>query len=280
MTDIACKKFEVFAENQIFNADLGARATINNQLTVDNIKHHDRQLTARWDSASDVVITGNFASNVIVDSVLMLGLKLSSSGAASFYAYSGENQTGDIVFSETNIAGGGYKPLTEIIYGVDPWGEKYNEYGADKIKILRDEINIVRSFKIVISDTGSSFIDLRHLMIGKRSRFENNYDWGDVLSIRNSFETAQTGAGMAIRTAKSRRAKNLVVDLSNMSDVDRIMLSNLERNYADQAWYVFGKPWEAGLLNIQYEFLAIINEIKYAQKAHGTHNAPLELMEV
>ena len=174
-------------------------------------------------------------------------------------------------------------PLGEWRAGVDPYGVLDDSTIPDTLVYWFPEYLAYKRFRLTITAGPSGGdVSLRMLMMGEMIQFHKNFDYGLSISFLNAPELVQTSSGSYLPARVQRKSRRMTIPLNNMPDLDRMLLSKMEKRLLGQSFIVSAYPAAEGWQYHEYSFLSrFANELEYVQVFNDRHSARnMTLLEV
>lgn len=265
-----------------------ATLTANREPTtnINWIKNEYRSRPARWTTVEDdVIITGTFASLMIGEYFSIPSVGLGGDMTVQLKLFETLESTTDLLDMEP-IPMADLIPLGQWMAGADPYGEGLDPYAPSTLTLWFGEVIQCRKFElhIVTSEAdGAAFNDLRvrTMHIGRALKLEKNFDYGMDIQYVSEPELIETTSGSRLPFRPQRQMRTMSLQLSHMTEIDRLNLSQLERFLNGRPFVVSAYPGEKGWQYNDYTFLArFANALTYT-RANGRHAVPnITIIEV
>jgi len=276
------KNFRMVIKNDSDLATItaGAGTTLASTLPITNMQKYNNSRVARFTSADESIINGNFPSTKIIDSVILWRNTLSSQATWQVIFYDDVDQTGEILFDSEEKYAIPSKALNELDWGVDPLGASVFDGIGRRYSVLWFSAVRAKSFRIILKDESQDFFDVARLYIGKYFETRINASYG----MGNSWvdETKQTRtAGASLWSDVVEKYRKINFDIKNLDNDDRVRAFESFR-VASKAndFFVSMFPETGGAKERDYSFAGkFTNNPDFTHDFYNNFSAPFEISE-
>ncbi|WP_237133814.1 hypothetical protein [Pseudohongiella sp. O18] len=212
-------KIMIGTVNQLENMTVTSTHSADAAHPLSNLTNGIKDIPTRWDvsSTTSFAIKGTSATAVNVNALMIKGHNFTGSATVRLRLYSGENQTGTLLFDSTSKVPLTNRAFGELIAGVhkiDGYLELENR--LDPVYTLTFDTALIKSFQIDIDATGSPDdvlrIDTVALFFGWSPDY--NFSYGYDQGIQEDAEHEQSrGGGLHTFAMPARRSLRVEFEL-------------------------------------------------------------------
>jgi len=248
-------KIHIGWSNNVENSTLTSTPTAETLHPLTNLTNGIRGKPTRWDftTATDLVLKTNSATTQKATALIIKCHNLAEDATVRLRLYSGENQTGTVVYDSDSVAGASaiytIKPWGEMIAGIDPWGNYYDPNSKldlvyslyfDTVGYKSSQIDIAVPSPvgdIVSIDTVALFFAYTPFI---------NYSYGAKTSVVDkSVHNEDRGGGIRTNVYPSRRMMEF--QFSHITETERNILTSIFEQIGKAAnVYIIANPNFAG----------------------------------
>lgn len=240
--------------------------------SLDNLKNHYRAQYATWEAPALIEINGTSPGNKVCDAFTLLHHDITPRFVNRLTLYSGEGLSGDVVYDSRLFHINEQAPIGQWRFGVDPFGTV--RLLGNPFTLWLDSPKIFKSWRLlVIRAEGTDDVNIGMLHFGLSTRLSDSFDWGAMLSHYRQAEVQTTQSGGAVAVQNQLRGKRMQFDLAQMSDGDRLAITDLESAVNGGHFVVSAQPdaaisWQES----DGSFLARFEtNLVHSYKFHGWH---------
>jgi hypothetical protein len=263
--------WRILADDLILAATLSASPSLESTLPVGNLRTLERSEVARSTSASDQVISGNFAASSPVSCCVLWRHNLTTAATWRLELFNAINQGGTKVYDSTAVAAFFADPLEALLadYGAD-LGEW--EQPAQAAVLYFQEVT-ARSFRLTLSDSANpaGYLQASRLMIGAYWEPSIGADYGHEFQWVDPSVQARAASGVLRTPIVRGPVRQLSFDCSQLSMADSAALTRIIGRIGLRAgvWISLYPGWTA--LDSQYADIEYLHG--FVAKLGGPHAA-------
>lgn len=179
------------------HADQGVIAASSEARPVTALRNAQRGAVWRSDSPAEQMLQGDFGASRVTTAITLWRHNLTAGATWRARLWSGENQTGDLLYDSGTVAPIQPKSLGDLEWGVDPLGASLFTGWKSSFSTLWFGAVSARSWRVDLDDPDNTdgFIQATRLMIGSHISARYNFSYGLTLQWRDRTEQQRTDAG-------------------------------------------------------------------------------------
>ena len=261
---------KLVSRNVIPQMTLGSNESTTSGLNLDFLKNEFRAEVAGWPAQTNfLVIDGTMNDYFVADALVFLHHTLQGDCTAAVNIYDGAGLTGDLIYTSTIERVSQQIPIGEWRIGVDPIGTSGLENSP--FIIWFDQPYVGKSFRVLLTwdDYGNTKpFEIKQLFLGYTTQLSQCHSWGDSMKHTLPPTLTTTANGSAITDQQQIKAKSMMLDLAQLSDEDRRLLTEFELSLNGDAFVVSALPdHESVWLREAYSFQArFADSLEYSRQ--------------
>jgi hypothetical protein len=217
---------KIVFDNLTNTGTLGSSGTFETNLPLTNLAIPSRSKTARTTTDADFNITENFTESQYCSAFCITQFNFTTAATIRLRIYSGENQTGTLLYDSgvTNIYE--LKGWGEFIWAIpDSWGDTWNTEDTAPIFILFFDSVIFKSILVDISDSSNpdNYIEIGRMFYGQTSELAVDVDEGLSIGYEENTKQFRTASG-TLRANQATPFRVLNFSRSVISDSEQLLL--------------------------------------------------------